>query len=151
MKDEDEPEVTANSSDGMRLQERMSLWEKNENLDGVSPAAQFERFGDEETEDKTASDSRLFAYREFIPRTEAYGWLLTRLLREYRLAPTEPETIRVIRGAVLSSLQSDYRISRKKSSQSFTVIFELIGTCLNSSTSKGTQTDRNKYSKASLP
>lgn len=70
-------------------------------------------------------ESWLLAYREFVPSTKAYEWLLTRLRREFHLAPTEPNTIRTIRDEIMSSLPSAHRISRKVSSKVCSARFEL--------------------------
>lgn len=78
-----------------------------------------------ETEDEEVPESWLLAYQEFIFSTEAYEWLLTRLRTEFRLVPTEPNTIRAIRDKIMSSLPSAHRISRKVSSQSCSARFEL--------------------------
>ncbi len=118
----------------MNLQERMSLWERNDNFEGIPLEEKLEglhpedidtQTEDEETDGETVLDNRLLAYREFIPSTEAYEWLLTRLLRECRLVPTEPNTIQVIRSTIISSLPSDRRISRKVPSHSYRARFEL--------------------------
>lgn len=136
--DDDEAEVSTDNSKCMNLQERMSLWERNENLenialdeelDGLYPKDVDSQVRDFDTrawdEDEEVSDSRLRAYRSFIPSTEAYEWLLTRLRREYCLVPTEPKTMQEIRATILSSLPVNRTISRKMSSRSLSARFEL--------------------------
>ncbi|KAJ4144622.1 hypothetical protein LMH87_003497 [Akanthomyces muscarius] len=112
-KQDDDPEVNTTNSNCMNLQERMSLWERNDNFEGIPLEEKLEGLDpedidtqteDEETYGETVLDNRLLAYREFIPSTEAYEWLLTRLLRECRLVPTEPNTIQVIRRDVMVQL-----------------------------------------------
>lgn len=123
----------------------MALWEEKESYEGVSVEERIQlsldyidpggseiranspnpEAGVEEIEDEELHDSRLLAYREFIPSTEAYEWLLTRLQREFRLVSAEPNTIQAIRATVMSSLPTAHRISRKISSQSCSARFEL--------------------------
>ncbi|KIL83643.1 hypothetical protein FAVG1_13126 [Fusarium avenaceum] len=127
---EEDLEVSKLNSDSMSLQERMSLWEKNEEIEMVSVEEDLEGHSLEDTSfqhenEEAESSNRLLAYREFIPSTEAYEWLLTRLRREFCLIPTELNTIRAIRTRVMSLLSLDYRTSRKVSSQSYSVRYEL--------------------------
>ncbi|RSL81851.1 hypothetical protein CEP52_017103 [Fusarium oligoseptatum] len=78
-----------------------------------------------EANNEEVPESWLQAYRDFIPGTEAYQWLVTRLQREFRLVPTEPNTIGSIGGAIMSSLPSAHKISRRISTQRCSARFEL--------------------------
>ncbi|KAJ2974973.1 hypothetical protein NUW58_g8490 [Xylaria curta] len=78
-----------------------------------------------ETEDKEVPENWFLDYQEFVFSTEAYKWLLSRLWREFRLVPTEPNAIQVIRDKIMSSLPSAHKISRKLSSRSCRARFEL--------------------------
>lgn len=108
----------------------MSLWERKASFEKVAQDEEVQGscskdVDPEENESEELLDSQLRAYRAFIPSTEAYEWLLTRLLREYRLVPTEPGTLQKIRTTIMSSLPSNHRISRKTSPQSCSARFEL--------------------------
>lgn len=78
-----------------------------------------------ETKDEELPESWLLVYRELVFSTEAYEWLLARLQREFRLVPTESNTMQPILAKILSSLPSAHRISRKVSAQSCSARFEL--------------------------
>ncbi|KAJ8113914.1 hypothetical protein ONZ43_g5031 [Nemania bipapillata] len=78
-----------------------------------------------EAEDEEVPENWLLDYQEFVFSTDAYTWLLTRLRREFHLAPTEPNTIRAIRDHITSSMPSSRKISRQSSSQSYRAKFEL--------------------------
>ncbi|KAG5654894.1 hypothetical protein KAF25_005851 [Fusarium avenaceum] len=115
----------------MNLQERMDLWEKNEETEQIPLEEELEGLGLlEVTESEEAVECWLTAYREFAPNTEAYSWLLTQLQREFRFA-SESGVIRIIRDQVLSSLPSPRRISRSMPSQScsarFHIDWDLLG------------------------
>ncbi|RYO94041.1 hypothetical protein DL766_004096 [Monosporascus sp. MC13-8B] len=90
--------------------------------------------GDSSYRDSSESDQediqetnnpRLLAYRDFIFNTEAYEWLLTRLRREFRLAPTKPNVMETIRQRITHSLPSTHRVSRKTPSEVYKTMFEL--------------------------
>lgn len=103
----------------------MSLWERNRDLEEFPVEEELEMNPLSGDEDEEMLENWLFAYREFVLGIDAYDWLLTRLQREFRLVPTEPNTIGVIRGQILSWLPSSQRISRQVSSQSCSSRFEL--------------------------
>ncbi|RYP02811.1 hypothetical protein DL765_010681 [Monosporascus sp. GIB2] len=138
-KQEEDPERITNNSDGMSLEERMSLWFQKESFQQVSLEEDLglDDIGSQERgigsngpdspdiEGEEVPESWLLAYRRFVFSTSAYEWLLTRLRREFRLVPTEPNTIRMVRDKVTFSLPSAHRISRKVLPQSSSVRFEL--------------------------
>ncbi|OAQ67740.2 Pfs domain-containing protein [Pochonia chlamydosporia 170] len=57
-----------------------------------------------ENQDGEMPEIWLLSLREFVYKTRAYAWLLSRLDSEYRLCPTEPNSLRAIREGVMSSL-----------------------------------------------
>lgn len=65
------------------------------------------------------------AYHDFIPKTEAYEWLLNRLRREFHLAPATPSIMDTLRLKITKSLQPIRRVSRRASSKTYKVIFEV--------------------------
>jgi hypothetical protein len=123
--DEEEPEERIDS-ESMTWQDRVALLDK-------TPSVRLE----EELEDMVLDDispedaidgvpeSQVPAYLKLVFGTEAYEWLTTRLRREFRLVPTDPDTIGTIRDEIVRSLPSAPRISRKASSQTFSARFEL--------------------------
>jgi hypothetical protein len=122
-----EPGGARDQSGSMSLQERMDLWEKNEDMERPSVEEGLESLEILEEEEDIYGDAEVWvaAYREFAPNTEAYSWLLTQLQRDMNSAPTEPTAIQLIRDQVLSSLPSPHRISRSISSESCSVLFEV--------------------------
>ncbi|KAG5827097.1 hypothetical protein H9Q74_002807 [Fusarium xylarioides] len=112
--DPDESEIGSSSPD----------LEAGDDESEIGSSSPDQKAGVEEIEDEVP-DSWLSAYREFIPSTDAYEWLLTRLRRELHLASAEPNTIQAIRATVMSSLPIAHRISRKVSSKSCSARFEL--------------------------
>ena len=125
----------------MDLADIMSLWESKTEFDKESSLDEVDLEthergsrspdlttgeGDEQPEtDEQGSESELAAYKEFISKTEAYEWLRTRLQRELRLVPAEPDILGRVRHNILSALPPVHRISTKISSQSCGARFEL--------------------------
>ncbi|KAL7784115.1 hypothetical protein V8C37DRAFT_363567 [Trichoderma ceciliae] len=137
--DEDRNRISINV-DGMSLDDRMSFWiEKDHQSNDLAQAGvespdkdiTAEEPTDEdltfeaELEEEEATESWLLAYREFFANSKAYEWLLTRLRREFNLAPTESNTIQEVRSKIISSLPSVHRISRRASPQSYRAVFKL--------------------------
>lgn len=65
------------------------------------------------------------AYQDFFLSTEAYGWLLTRLRREYYLARGQPDVMQMIRQQITAALPQPRGVSRHMSSESYGVVFDL--------------------------
>ncbi|EMT68829.1 hypothetical protein FOC4_g10004917 [Fusarium odoratissimum] len=123
-----EPGETRDQSGSMSLQERMDLWDKNEDMDGTSVEEGLESLeiwdGDEEDMYEDA-DIWVAAYRDFAPNTEAYTWLLTQLQRDMDSTQQEPPAIQLIRDQILSSLPPPHRVSRSIASKPCSVLFEI--------------------------
>ncbi|KAL7914154.1 hypothetical protein GGI35DRAFT_490451 [Trichoderma velutinum] len=64
-------------------------------------------------------------YQDFIPKTEAYKWLVNRLQKEFRLAPAKPNIMDAVRLEISQSLQPVRRVSRKTSTKTYKVMFEV--------------------------
>ncbi|KAF4951596.1 hypothetical protein FGADI_7371 [Fusarium gaditjirri] len=120
--------ATRDQSGSMSLQERMDLWNKNEDAEETSVEEVLENLEIwERGEEDIDEDAEIWvaAYREFAPNTEAYSWLLTQLQRDIYTDPEDPTAIQNIRNRILSSLPSPDKVSRSISSESCSVLFEV--------------------------
>ncbi|KAM5519714.1 PFS domain-containing protein [Fusarium oxysporum f. sp. phaseoli] len=123
-----EPGEIRDQSGSMSLQERMDLWDKNEDLDGTSVEEGLESLEIWEWDEEDMyenSDIWVAAYRDFAPNTEAYTWLLTQLQRDMDSTLQEPPAIQLIRDQILSSLPPPHRVSRSIASEPCSVLFEI--------------------------
>lgn len=75
-------------------------------------------------DDDSEASARNGRYHEFISGTSAYTWLLSRLRQELDLSSSESDIMTGIRDTILSSLPP-HRVSRKCSSETYTLIFEV--------------------------
>jgi hypothetical protein len=89
----------------------------------ASAAADDEASAAADAEASTATD--VLAYREIIFTSPVYQWLLAILRREFYVSPAEQDCVTEIRKTVLHHLPSTHRVSRKKSSESYTVGFHM--------------------------
>lgn len=123
-----EPGEIRDQSGSMSLQERMDLWDKNEDLDGTSVEEGLESLEIWERDEEDMyedSDIWVAAYRDFAPNTEAYTWLLTQLQRDMDSTLQELPAIQLIRDQILSSLPPPHRVSRSIASEPCSVLFEV--------------------------
>ncbi|RKK92206.1 hypothetical protein BFJ68_g8637 [Fusarium oxysporum] len=123
-----EPGEIRDQSGSMSLQERMDLWDKNEDLDGTSVEEGLESLEIWERDEEDMyedSDIWVAAYRDFAPNTEAYTWLLTQLQRDMDSTLQELPAIQLIRDQILSSLPPPHRVSRSIASEPCSVLFEI--------------------------
>ncbi|KAF5987863.1 nucleoside phosphorylase [Fusarium coicis] len=123
-----EPAEIQDQPDSMSLNERMALWEQSEDRQQrlvEEDLDNLELVDTEEEEEYEESDIWVMAYRDFAPGTEAYSWLMTQLQRYMDSALEEPTAIRLIRDQLLSSVPSPHKISRRVSSESCNVLFDL--------------------------
>jgi hypothetical protein len=79
--------------------------------------------GKENGEETTPA--QFLAYKNFIFKTPAYEWLLSRLLREFLLVPAEPNHMDFIRQEIVKALPPSRRVSRKTSADVYTMLFEM--------------------------
>ncbi|CAH0021594.1 unnamed protein product [Clonostachys rhizophaga] len=134
----EDPEITdenMDSSDAMDLEDRMRLWYEmriedetpleNEmgdlNVDEMTEDFAF----DEMDEEEEAPFEWVAAYQNLLSGSEAYKWLLNRLLGEFHLVQTEPNSIQTIREKIATLFPRTQRVSRKETPKSSTVVFDL--------------------------
>jgi hypothetical protein len=77
--------------------------------------------GEEENEEINMPE--LLAYRNFIFKNPAYGWLLVSLRREFLLAPVELNSMEAIRRGIVYPLPTSHKISRKQSAEAYKITF----------------------------
>lgn len=65
----------------------------------------------------------LLTYRELIFKSPVYRWLVSTLRREFHISRAEVDVMTHIRTTVLQCLPSTHRISRKTSTETYTVGF----------------------------
>lgn len=65
------------------------------------------------------------SFRDFVSSTDAYDWLVGCLRRELYLSRAEPDEMQKIRAEIMASLPPVHGISRKTSSKSYKVLFNL--------------------------
>jgi hypothetical protein len=123
------------SSDAMDLEDRMRLWYemRNEdetplenemgdlNVDEVTEDFSF----DEMNEEEEGPFEWVAAYHDLLSGSEAYKWLLNRLLGEFHLVQTEPNSIQTIREKIATLFPRTQKVSRKETPKSSTVVFDL--------------------------
>lgn len=119
------------ASDGMSLEDKMSLWfqkagsehpevDESDHLQGIDEL-------DEEEDEEDFSPSELFAYKNAIFLDTAYNWLIGSLLKEssFHWNESQPHTmIDGIRKRILENLPKR-RISRHKDPEIHSVTFWL--------------------------
>jgi hypothetical protein len=79
--------------------------------------------GAEQEENEEAIMPQLLEYKGFIFEAPAYKWLLASIRREFLLTPAEPNVMGSIRKAIVTSLPSSHKISRKTSAAAYKVTF----------------------------
>ncbi|CAG9982282.1 unnamed protein product [Clonostachys byssicola] len=134
----EDPEITdenIDSSDAMDLEDRMRLWHEKTNEDQTPLENEMGDLNfDEMTEDYAFDEMDeeeegpfewVVAYQALLSDSEAYKWLLNRLLGEFRLVQTEPNSIQTIRAEIAKLLPRTQRVSRKETPKSSTVVFDL--------------------------
>jgi hypothetical protein len=79
----------------------------------------------EREDNQEAIMAQLLGYRGFIFKAPAYEWLLASIRKELLLAPAEPNVMESIRKAIVASLPSSHKVSRKTSAAAYKVTFVL--------------------------
>lgn len=85
-------------------------------------------FNDEqlgEDEDEASLTTQLLAYRELLSVSPAYEWLLENLQKEFSLAPVEPNHVNSIKHEIIRFLPASHKISRRRSPESYKMVFEV--------------------------
>ncbi|KAH8803460.1 hypothetical protein F5884DRAFT_712243 [Xylogone sp. PMI_703] len=147
------PDVQTSDSGKMPLNELMNLWGKNlapddgltsdrilfrddmnrwdpdlkDQEDDVPADLKDQHFNEEaeEEQNEEMNTLQLFSYRDFICKAPAYEWLLASLHRELLLTPAEPNHMEAIKQAIIKTIPSSHKISRKKSAEAYKIIFEI--------------------------
>lgn len=76
-------------------------------------------------EDEEVNMPEILAYRNFIFKLPAYKWLLANLRREFLLAAPEPNYMEAIRQKIIQCLPSSRIVSRRRSAETYKVMFEV--------------------------
>lgn len=76
-------------------------------------------------EDEEANVPDLLTYQNFISKAPAYKWLLANLHRECLLFPAEPNIMEALRHQIVHFLPSSHKVSRKRSSETCKMTFEI--------------------------
>lgn len=93
------------------------------NQDSTEEVAEEEIENAGDVGDEEIKMPELSAYRDFILTAPAYEWLLSRLRREFLLAPAEPNHMEAIRREIIKSLPSSHKLSRQKSAEAYKMTF----------------------------
>jgi hypothetical protein len=113
----------------MSLNEVMNLWGKklgdSECTDADDLMDQDSNEEMDEGESEENSTTQLIIYRDFIFQAPAYQWLLGSLRREFLLHHAQPNCMNAIRRNILNYLPPSNKVSRKKSSETYKVTFEV--------------------------
>ncbi|CAI6099737.1 unnamed protein product [Clonostachys chloroleuca] len=134
----EDPEITdenMDSSDAMDLEDRMRLWYEMRFEDETPLENEMgdlnvdEMTGDFSFDEMDEGEERPFewvaAYQDLLSGSEAYKWLLNRLLGEFHLVQTEPNSIQTIREKIATLFPRTQRVSRKETPKSSTAVFDL--------------------------
>lgn len=123
------------SSDAMDLEDRMRLWYEMRFEDETPLENEMgdlnvdEMTGDFAFDEMDEGEERPFewvaAYQDLLSGSEAYKWLLNRLLGEFHLVQTEPNSIQTIREKIATLFPRTQRVSRKETPKSSTAVFDL--------------------------
>lgn len=107
----------------MSISEKMEMWEQRADYDEPPTNPTADLLEGYDLEEPSTTD--VLAYRELIFESPVYRWLVATLRRELYVSPAEPDVMTQIRTLVLQCLPSTHRISRKKSSESYTAGFHV--------------------------
>jgi hypothetical protein len=109
----------------MVLPDKMEMWHRNleDPSDKDIESRSIPHLGDETVEEPSMPN--LQAYREAIFKSDAYRWLTVTLRRDFLLSPGNPDWMGIIAREIVHALPSSPKVSRKKSSETFHVAFEM--------------------------
>jgi hypothetical protein len=108
----------------MSISELMEMWEQRAEYDEEPPTnPPVDLLEEYDLEEPDTTD--VLAYRELIFKSPAYQWLVATLRREFYVSPAEQDDMTQIRTTVLQCLPPTRRMSRKTSSETYTVGFHV--------------------------
>ncbi len=95
---------------------------EQDGLDNISPS---EQQGPQDEGIEEVPGASFGAYRDFLSNLDAWQWLVSRLRREFHLVPGEPNTMRIIRQEIVSSLPTPHRVSKSRPSETYYALLQL--------------------------